>query len=198
MSDTRLRELERIYRETGSVEDARAYLRERVRLGQVDWGRLALAGYLGDPEMRRLFNMRGRTEFGRHAELKKWALRLRPWGREVWARVAVAAGDAVLTLRGVEGNPQAQPVLDAARAWAECPCTDHAEAAQRLAAGNPADLHPYWRPAHHAGHAVGQWAGLFPPRPSRRPSMRSRRPRPPWGRTTQAASPRSTARSGCG
>ena len=47
MSDQRLRELERRWRETGSVEDEAAYLRERVRVGDLTQERLELAAYCG-------------------------------------------------------------------------------------------------------------------------------------------------------
>ena len=47
VSDQRLRELERKWRETGSVEDEAAYLRERVRVGDLTQERLELAAYCG-------------------------------------------------------------------------------------------------------------------------------------------------------
>lgn len=47
MSDARLRALERAWKESGSVADEAAYLRERVRTGEVAPERLALAAYLG-------------------------------------------------------------------------------------------------------------------------------------------------------
>lgn len=47
MSDQRLRELERKWRESGSVEDEAAYLRERVRVGDLTQERLELAAYCG-------------------------------------------------------------------------------------------------------------------------------------------------------
>ena len=47
MSDARLRELERRWRESGSTEDEAAYLRERVRVGDLTQERLELAAYCG-------------------------------------------------------------------------------------------------------------------------------------------------------
>ncbi|MCO5166705.1 MAG: hypothetical protein M9894_10105 [Planctomycetes bacterium] len=47
MSDARLRHLERTCRDSGSVADEAAWLRERVRLGRLDPERLALAATLG-------------------------------------------------------------------------------------------------------------------------------------------------------
>lgn len=47
VSDQRLRELERKWRESGSVEDEAAYLRERVRVGDLTQERLELAAHCG-------------------------------------------------------------------------------------------------------------------------------------------------------
>jgi hypothetical protein len=47
MSDQRLRDLERRWRETGTVEDEAAYLLERVRAGDLSRERLEIAAYLG-------------------------------------------------------------------------------------------------------------------------------------------------------
>jgi hypothetical protein len=47
VSDARLRELERRWKETGSVDDEAAYLLERVRVGDLTRERLELAAYCG-------------------------------------------------------------------------------------------------------------------------------------------------------
>ena len=47
MSDEKLRELERRFKETGSVEDEAAWLKERVRVGDLTQERLELAAYCG-------------------------------------------------------------------------------------------------------------------------------------------------------
>lgn len=47
MSDQRLRELERRWRETGAVANEAAYLRERVRAGDLTPERLAVAACCG-------------------------------------------------------------------------------------------------------------------------------------------------------
>lgn len=47
MSDAKLRELERRWKETQSVEDEAAYLLERVRVGDLSRERLELAAYCG-------------------------------------------------------------------------------------------------------------------------------------------------------
>ncbi len=47
MTDSHLRELERRFKETGSVEDEAAYLLERVRAGDLEQSRLELAAVFG-------------------------------------------------------------------------------------------------------------------------------------------------------
>ncbi len=49
MSDGRLRELERRWKESGSVDDGAAWLRARLRAGTIDRDRLLLAAYMGSP-----------------------------------------------------------------------------------------------------------------------------------------------------
>lgn len=46
MGDEKLRELERRWRESGTVEDEAAYLLERVRVGDLTQERLELAAHL--------------------------------------------------------------------------------------------------------------------------------------------------------
>jgi hypothetical protein len=53
MSDAKLRELERRWKETGTVEDEAAYLLERVRVGDLSRERLELAAYCGHEGARR-------------------------------------------------------------------------------------------------------------------------------------------------
>lgn len=49
MSDERLRELERSWKESGAVEDEAAFLSERVRVGDLSSEQLQLAAYLNHP-----------------------------------------------------------------------------------------------------------------------------------------------------
>ena len=53
MSDAKLRELERRWKETGAVEDEAAYLLERVRVGELTQERLELAAYCGHDGAKR-------------------------------------------------------------------------------------------------------------------------------------------------
>lgn len=54
MSDERLRDLERAWRRTRSVDDEAAFLRERVRVGELEDGRVGLAAWLGHPAAEQL------------------------------------------------------------------------------------------------------------------------------------------------
>lgn len=53
MSDQKLRDLERRWKETGTVEDEAAYLLERVRVGDLSQERLELAAYCGHEGARK-------------------------------------------------------------------------------------------------------------------------------------------------
>lgn len=55
VSDERLRELERCWQETGTVEDEAAFLSERIRVGSLDQRRLELAAYCGHEASSRVW-----------------------------------------------------------------------------------------------------------------------------------------------
>ena len=59
MSDERLRELERRWRETQAVGDQAAYLLERVRVGDLSQERLELAAYCGHEGAREALGEEG-------------------------------------------------------------------------------------------------------------------------------------------
>lgn len=85
MTDTRLQELERAWRASGSVEDEAAYLRERVRVGELTQERLELAAYCGHAGARRRTRAQGLTdELEATPELLRAVCRL--GGREAWVR----------------------------------------------------------------------------------------------------------------
>ena len=85
VSDQRLRELERKWRETGSVEDEAAYLRERVRVGDLTQERLELAAYCGHGGAKRAC---GCVDL---PNPNNWALGLEHWPLEASVRVALSA-----------------------------------------------------------------------------------------------------------
>ena len=146
MTDVRLREVER---ETAQgLPGARArLLREHVRTGAMDVGRLELAAWLGDEDARLALgeahyegfaaDLRGATrqEVGSArtdgADLVAWVLGLERWGRQACVRAAIAAVRV-----GLDAEPHlsegtlhaAREGLEAAEAWARCPCDAHARA----------------------------------------------------------------------
>ncbi len=92
--DDRLRSLQRRWNETGAAEDEAAYHLERVRAGELDERRLALAAYCGHPAAA--LASKGDPAPGRPELLQLRVYGLEPWGREVWTRAAVIAAEAVL------------------------------------------------------------------------------------------------------
>jgi hypothetical protein len=82
MSDTRLRDLERRWMETGSVQDEAVFLLERVRVGDLTRVRLELAAYCGHEAASR-------------------ALGLQHLPTDVPAAIASSVGDDVLLAVGV-------------------------------------------------------------------------------------------------
>ena len=136
MSDSKLRELERRWRETGSVEDEAAYLRERVRVGDLTQERLELAAYCGHEGARRAvaqapYPPKDPVEF---------ALTLPGRNRLLLVLAAICSASLALTefeARHPSDNRPRAAIL-AARAWLLCPCSSHAHAVE--ACLTPADL----------------------------------------------------------
>lgn len=136
MTDSKLRELERRWQETGSIEDEAAYLRERMRVGDLTRDQIALAAHCGHEAARlaaepavgvlqRMLEAAGRViQGGRVPSLKKW-------GPEAQARAALVIARRALEdhrTREVESPQtwsQSRAVVDALEAWARCPCKRH-------------------------------------------------------------------------
>lgn len=135
MSDERLRELERRWKETCATQDEAAYLVERTRSGELDQNRLELAAYLGHaaslvalgdeaPEVLtaddlppyRLRLDQGRSNMGYLEEVGAW------WGQEFCIRFAIAAATHAAN-RWEERRPDGVEALHVARA-----CISRAEA----------------------------------------------------------------------
>ena len=87
MADTRLRALER-RAATGTLEDAAALLRERLRVRQVDREHVKLAAYLGHPVARRMLRWEPFDDEG--ISMRAFATKLSVYGRHVVLRAAVA------------------------------------------------------------------------------------------------------------
>lgn len=130
MTDERLRELERRWKETGSVEDEAAWLVERVRAGDLTQERLGLAAHCGHPAALELVPRKRRRSF------KVFVNELLSFGRQACLRACVAAGRAALpharhrVLNGwiglfEEDLHRAEQALQAGAEWLECPCGEH-------------------------------------------------------------------------
>ena len=168
MSDGRLRDLERRFRSTGTTVDEAAWLAERVRVGELPAGRVELAALLGSEAAR--------TILGAGPPPKPWKAWLEravrttwppnhawaalPTGWEVAVRATVALARAIDAPR-VETRmgwvpererDQATQALEAAEAWAACPCREHAIAAHEV-------LHPGLVDARNHVQAVQIYAG---------------------------------------
>lgn len=136
MGDTRLREMERRWRESGATADEAAFLRERVRAGEVDPARLLLLAHCGHPAARVAAGVSAPAPM----DLIGFASGLAPWGREACARAARAMALAALAATRADppGAPGARAAAEAAlgtlEAWLLCPCEEHAVEARRSGA----------------------------------------------------------------
>ena len=119
MGDADLRELERRFRETGSVEDEAAYLLERVRVGELDPARLRIASDLSVSGVGPTSTPTPSLDAG--AEV--WIKYLRCWPREVALRLCAAAWTEMELTRD---SPETRTALYALEEWLTCPCEKHA------------------------------------------------------------------------
>jgi len=126
-----LRALEHRWRTTGSLEDEIAWLRERLRRGELESGKLLLPAYLGYPAARALCDPGALEELGLDAwdPPSRRLAKLSPFPREARVRIAIAAAQFGLAADG-DPSPAARRALSAAEAWVRCPCRDHALAAE--------------------------------------------------------------------
>lgn len=133
MSDDRLRELERAWREAGDVASEARWLRARLRAGELDPARVELAAGLGHPAAARVLD---RTP-GR-PDLAELAAALAAGGREACVRAVVG----LAWMQPVQAPPFEGPndrlleVLDALDAWAAEPTPEREASA--AAAGEAA------------------------------------------------------------
>ncbi len=132
MSDEKLRELERRFKETGSVEDEAAWLKERVRVGDLTQERLEFAAYCGHEGARRASCGDPSPIEAAPEDLRAWFARLLPLSREAVARANIAhaahlvasSSDSALTVAVEEAIAAASSVL-------ACPCpADYRRAAR--------------------------------------------------------------------
>ena len=119
MSDAKLRELERKWKESGSVEDEAAYLRERVRAGDLTQERLELAAYFGHAAAGRALPM-SLIQAAAPADLG-WE-RLEADGPEAVVRGLLAVSRAALNEWERPGRASSRPraSIAAVEAWLAC------------------------------------------------------------------------------
>jgi len=92
LTDSRLRELERRWKESGRVDDEAAYLLEKVRVGELAQEKLELAAYCYyQPAILAL----GDSAPCRHFDLLYHVGELGRWGKETCVRAAVTAAQSV-------------------------------------------------------------------------------------------------------
>ena len=145
MSDEELRELERRFRETGSVEDHVAYLKGRLRAGAVTPERLACAAFLGDAAAQQAVEARA-PEPWELSDRDIWIARIKPVGKEALVRAVIAVSRRALAVweRGPDDR-RPRAAVEAAEAWVRSPTEELRKAADAAyadadAAGNGA--HP--------------------------------------------------------
>lgn len=129
MSDERLREAERRWKESGSVEDEARYLLERVRVGELSRELLRLAGHSGHDASRLAMELGGAppADMGLR-EFRDWCLALRGCGKLACVLVAAVMAEKSSTalantrLGNADFFPDAMMII---RNWLACPCAEH-------------------------------------------------------------------------
>lgn len=143
VTDGRLREAERRWRQSGSIDDEAAFLRERVRTGALPPTRLEVAAACGHPAAARALPAPTRGLFGRAFDQVREALtgdepwrRLRRFAPEVKVRAALAVARPTFAAAGATGEVAAAAAraLAATEAWLAAPSEARAAAASEAAA----------------------------------------------------------------
>jgi len=121
VTDSKLRELERRWKESGSVEDEARYLLGRVRVGNLERGKLELAAYCGhEGALMSVPQLKG----ARSLPLRDWLRRLRSrFGREALVRAGlVFAWNCLPTWERVApSDRRPRMAIDAAEEWLRSP-----------------------------------------------------------------------------
>ena len=123
MTDTRLRELERRWKESGSVEDEAAWLMERFRSGELPLSMLEQAAYCEHPAAKRLIKTVEVSSPQDYAQrwAHEWSFGLGRWEKQVVVRAAFAMAHHVAETC----TKFRQQLIDAMSDWILCPCDDH-------------------------------------------------------------------------
>ena len=159
MSDERLRQLDRRWRETGAIEDEAALLQERVRVGNLRRERLELAALLGSQGAQLATGFRS---LGAVSELPSLISMLGHHGTEALAQAAAAVAQAVWSEWQWNRDGRLVDALAATEAWIACPCPVHAAGARKAC-----DAATWARaefddpsPAGHGANAI-RWAAAL-------------------------------------
>lgn len=150
MSDAALRELERVWRITHLVDDEAAYLRARLRTGNIGAEQLRLAAYCGHPAALRVAPVepvdfmvwrlsRSTNEFAASRGVilvglfDRWVNGLQEWGEPVLLRAVLAAAAIARVADCYENNPhcarsrcmRVRSVAKTIEEYLACPCPRH-------------------------------------------------------------------------
>lgn len=129
MTDSRLRNLERRWRDSGSLADEAAYLLERVRAGELQRDQLELAAYCGYVAAAMAIREAAPPP---PDDVVSWVEGFDRWGKPTYVRVAIAMADAALpSFTHPEGRALLERAVVAAKDWIRCPCEHHEAAAQQ-------------------------------------------------------------------
>ena len=167
MTDSRLRELQRRFHTSGSVEDEAAWLTARVQMGGLERGKLELAACLGHEGARAALGAEVPAPWGRES-VPSFVLGLSRFGPELWLRaawVACCEHTAKLTAEIEQARSPAlwefrlQEDLRIAQAGAQvigdylrAPSREHRAALQKW--GHPDPLEHVGFAVHHARRAT--------------------------------------------
>lgn len=110
-----------------------AWLRERLRRGELETRQLLLPAYLGYPAARVLCDPGALAELGPDAwdPPSRRLAKLSPFAREARVRIAIAAANFGIAA-DPDPSPAARRALSAAETWIRCPCRAHALAAESV------------------------------------------------------------------
>ena len=146
MSDQRLRDLERRYRESGAPSDEADFLREAVRAGRLEERLLLIAGDLGHPAARGALDLDPIS--AQEVEGLGHLLRER-WGQWELVNISHALARRVFPAHatGSEVGGELRAALESVAAWLKSPGSDSRSELYRLGRGN------------HSLEELAAWAG---------------------------------------
>jgi hypothetical protein len=123
MSDAKIRQLERRWRESGATEDEANYLKECVRVGILTQTALREAALLGHEAAEQAA---GTTD--RATRLTGFLASHPTPSRQAAQRAAIAAARVMVESDAWDGDEVFLEELDALEDWVACPCNAHREA----------------------------------------------------------------------